>query len=104
MNIRGKSPSTSSGTKSVLDRLSWLVQAIGESPRLCQWLCDLERKSIAERRNEILLTTAQMSGQKEDVRLITSFGLLADHAVFNAVLLALRETGKMKAGLRAAVS
>jgi hypothetical protein len=84
--------------KSALDRLSWLVQAIGESPKLCQWLDGLEQKSVAERRNEILLMIAQMSGQKEDARLTSSFGLLADHAVFNAVLLALREAAKIKTG------
>jgi hypothetical protein len=39
---------------------------------------------------------AQMSGQKEDARLITLFGLLADYRVFNAILLALREAGKIK--------
>jgi hypothetical protein len=83
-------------TKSALDSLSWLVQAIGESPKLCRWFDELEQKSAAERRSEILLTIAQMSGRKEDARLITLFGLLADHRVFNAVLLALREAGKIK--------
>ena len=96
MKTSGKPPSISTDAESALERLSWLAQAIGESPGLCRWLCDLEQKSFVERRNQILLMTAQMSGKKEDVQLTASFALLANREIFNAVLLALREAGKIK--------
>ena len=96
MKTSGEPSSISTDAESALERLGWLVQAIGESPSLCRWLSDLEQKSFVERRNQILLMTAQMSGKKEDAQLIVSIALLADHAVFNAVLLALREAGKIK--------
>jgi predicted secreted protein len=96
MKASRKSPKISADAKSALDRLSWLAQAIGESPRLCRWLCDLEQKSFAERRNQILLMTAQMSGKNEDAQLTASFALLADQEIFNAMLLALREARKIK--------
>jgi hypothetical protein len=90
MKTFGKSPTISADAKSVLDRLSWLAQVIGESPSLCLWLSDLEQKSFVERRNQILLLAAQMSGNNEDAQLTSSFALLADREIFNAVLLALR--------------
>jgi hypothetical protein len=96
MKISGKSPTISTDAKSALERLSWLAQAIGESPSLCRWLSDLEQKSFVERRSQILLMTAQMSGKKEDTQLTDSFALLADREIFNAVLLALRDAGKIK--------
>jgi hypothetical protein len=96
MKTSGKPPTNSADAKSALERLSWLAQAIGESPSLCRWLSDLEQKSFVERRNQILLMTAQMSGKNEDVQLTASFALLADHEIFTAVLLVLREGGKIK--------
>jgi hypothetical protein len=96
MKTSGKSPSISTDAEFALERLSWLAQAIGESPSLCRWLSGLEQKSFVERRNQILLMTAQMSGKKEDAQLTASFALLANQEIFNAVLLALREAGKIK--------
>jgi len=96
MKTIGKSPKISADAKSALERLSWLAQAVGESPSLCRWLSDLEQKSFVERRNQTLLMTAQMSGKKEDAELTDSIALLADPDIFNAVLVALREAGKIK--------
>jgi len=80
---------------SAFDTLARFVQLTGSDPAMQRQFSMWSRMASVQRRNEIYVTTEQMRARGEEADLVAVFGLLADDRVFDAVCLALRESGCM---------
>jgi hypothetical protein len=77
-----------------LESLARLVLVVGGDAALQQRFSRLAKLSPVQRANEIHIMAEQMSSEKKDPEMVAVFRLLADARVFEAALVALRESGR----------
>jgi len=82
--------------ESVMDTLARLVLVIGRDSALRQRFSHLAALSPIQRSNEIHIMAEQMAAERKDQDLVVAFRLFADPRVFQAGMVALRESGHLK--------
>jgi hypothetical protein len=83
----------SADTNAVMDDLARFIQIIGSDPELLQWFRSLERQTVIQRDNEILLMAEKMASQARYRDLAASFALLSHSEIYDALSQTLRERG-----------
>ncbi len=76
-----------------MDSLARFVLVIGEDSTLRQRFCQLAGLSPVQRSNEVHMMAEQMAAERKDPDLVSIFRLFADPRVFEAGMVALRESG-----------
>lgn len=81
---------------SVMDDLARFIVMVGQDSVLRHRFCQLAALSSVQRSNEIHILAEQMAAQRKDPDLIRVFRLFADSRVFEAGMVALRESGYLE--------
>jgi hypothetical protein len=83
-------------TDSAFEGLARLVQVIGNDTAIRQRFCRLASLTPVQRSNEIHIMAEQMAAEGKDPELVALFRLFADARIFEAAMVAMRESGYLE--------